>query len=355
MRCPNCEKENNYTDIYCTSCGANIIEPLTKEPRDPDADIKGVTNASIPQWTQARIIEAHSTPLKMGSIKWNILFQFTKCLAFSRDSRKLYSGSLNKELKVWDPDSGEILNSVKADSWSIEGMAVSPDGTQLLTVGWDLDSKLWDMETMKVVRTFSGTTEYKYSVRFSPCGYYAAMGSVNRVEIFDLSGGKCIKTIEPGIQKVSSLSYSPDGKTLAIGESRWNLLIVDVDQGTVIKTLSDHGKGVRGTAFTHDGKYLISGGNDYKVRIWDTVSYQCVNILGGHLFEITSVTLPPDGNYFVTTSHDETVKVWSLSSFECVDSMEGHKTWVESSAFSPDGKYLATGDGIGNIIVWERL
>ncbi len=355
MRCPNCEKENNYTDTYCTNCGANLVVPATIEAQGSDTAVGKAADTLIPQWTQTRFIEAHSTPFKMGSIKWNLLFQFVKCLAFSQDSMKLYSGSLNKELKVWDPGSGELLHSVKADDWSIEGMAVSPDGSQLLSVGWDLASKLWDMETHKVIRTFSGTTEYKYSVRFSPCGYYAAIGSVNRVEIFDVASGECKKVLEPNTHKVNSLSYSHDGKVIAIGESKKNLVIMDVDNGTIIKTMGDHGKGVRGTAFTPDGKYLISGGNDNKVRIWDTVSYQCIRILEGHTNEVTSVTLSPEGNYFITTGHDETVKVWSLSSFECVNSLEGHKTWVESAAFSPDGKYLATGDGIGNIILWERL
>lgn len=355
MQCPNCGKENKFTEIYCSSCGASFVTGGGGETGGNEASVKAAIDASIPQWTQARLIEAHSTPFKMGSIKWNLIFQFARCLAFSGNGKKLYSGSLNKELKAWDPDTGELLNSVKADDWSIEGIASSPDGSQLLTVGWDLESKLWDPESLSVIRKFTGSIEYKYSVAFSPCGYYAAIGSVNKVEIFDIASGKCEKMVEPGIQKVNSLSYSPDGKTLAIGESGKNLLIMDVAQGAIIKTLSEHGKGVRGTAFTRDGKYLISGGNDNNARIWETASYKCVKTLIGHQSEITSVNIPPVGNYCITTSHDETVKVWSLTSFECADSMEGHKTWVESSVFSPDGKYLATGDGIGNIIIWERL
>jgi len=61
---------------------------------------------------------------------------------------------------------------------------------------------------------------------------------------------------------VSSVSYSPDGKTLVSGSADNTVKLWDVATGKEIKTLSGHQAYVSSVSFSPDGKTLVSGSGD---------------------------------------------------------------------------------------------
>ena len=68
--------------------------------------------------------------------------------------------------------------------------AVSPDGTKMLTGSSDGKTRLWDMETGKVIRTFSGHSAYVTSVAFSPDGSKILTGSYDKTaRLWDVATG----------------------------------------------------------------------------------------------------------------------------------------------------------------------
>ncbi|OFY16560.1 MAG: hypothetical protein A2X11_12685 [Bacteroidetes bacterium GWE2_42_24] len=57
-------------------------------------------------------------------------------MAFSPDGSLLYTGSTDKSLKIWNTSDGYLLNSVDVTQ-PINALAVSPDGTKVVTAGGD--------------------------------------------------------------------------------------------------------------------------------------------------------------------------------------------------------------------------
>jgi WD40 repeat protein len=95
------------------------------------------------------------------------------------------------------------------------------------------------------------------------------------IVLWDAASAKVRTTIKQKDQPlVSSLAFSPDGKTLAAaagGRDHEPGLIVlwDASTGKRRLTLTGHTNAVMSVAFSPDGKFLASGGADSTVRLWD--------------------------------------------------------------------------------------
>jgi hypothetical protein len=192
------------------------------------------------------------------------------------------------------------------------------------------------------------------SVAFSPDGKTALSGSWDdTVKWWDLSIGSVIKTLEGHSFFVNSVAFSPDGKTALSGSWDETVKWWDLSTGRVIKTLEGHSKRVKSVAFSPNGKTALSGSDDNTVKWWDLSTGRVIKTLEGHSSSVYSVALSPDGKTALSGSYDNTVKWWDLSTGSVIKTLEGHSSDVESVAFSPDGKTALSGSGDNTTRLWN--
>lgn len=224
------------------------------------------------------------------------------------------------------------------------------------------------LQQTKLNATIRGHESDVTSVAFSPDGKTLASASWDdTIRLWDVATGKEIGDPLTGHTAiVRSVTFRPDGKMLASASCepddvrskcvRGEIRLWDVSTGKEVgEPLTGHLSEVISVAFSPDGKLLASASADDTVRLWDVSSGKEIGEpLRGHLYEVKSVTFSPDGKILASGSADNTIRLWDVSSGKRIgESLAGHTDAVYSVGFSPDGKTLASGSLDETIRVWD--
>lgn len=261
--------------------------------------------------------------VQTGNVKQTLPGEYAKYLSvtFSPDGQTIASGSSEGKIKLWDARTGKLKQILVADSFSIPVVAFSPDGRSLASgstqMKWDKTLKLWDVKSGEVKQNFYDRIDEFYmptisTLAFSPDGKTLAAASPDKlVKLFDVNSGQLKQTFTGHTGWVKSISFSPDGKTLASGGGiDPTVKLWDVQSGQLKQTLTGHTGSVDAVAFSPGGKTLATGGADKTIKLWDVQTNVLKQILTGHTDGILSIAFSPDGKTLASGSADKTVKLW---------------------------------------------
>lgn len=148
----------------------------------------------------------------------------------------------------------------------------------------------------------------------------------------------------PGVGRVFSLTFAPDGKTLLAGAWDGSIRLWDVATGKELRQYTGHRGWVRTVAFSPDGKTVASAGKDKIIRVWETATGKELRRLQGDqsMFGIEHIAYSPDGK--LLASLGQSLRLWDTATGREVQRFDSRPgSWISSLAFSADGKYLAYG------------
>lgn len=166
----------------------------------------------------------------------------------------------------------------------------------------------------------------------------ATVLSNNTIFLFSLQDGKEIKSIPNQGKPIRVLTFQPDGKTLAGGDSDGNIILWSVFSGNIIFKLTKHKRAISCLEFTSDGKFLASSAADLKILIWSVLDSSLIYELQGHSQEPTALFFSHNQNRLASISRDGTVKIWGTPKLEKKSDLPAPLI-AESDALNKQGDY----------------
>jgi WD40 repeat protein len=124
------------------------------------------------------------------------------------------------------------------------------------------------------------------------------------IQITDLRSNRTVALLTNHAYFVSSLAFSPDGKTLASGSGDLTIKFWNTSTWKEISTLKGSLEEIWALAFSRDGKLLFSGAKDGTIKVWDGKirSYQ-----------VPPVKLPDDATSFEVLPGCQTPLCWHMN------------------------------------------
>ncbi|KAJ7634463.1 chromatin associated protein [Roridomyces roridus] len=229
-------------------------------------------------------------------------------LDFSRDGRRIVSGSGDRTARIWDlenptappmvlavePSEGATAPGGGATDAGVTSVAMSPDGRFVAAGSLDTVVRLWDTQTGALVERLRGHRDSVYSVVWTPDGRGVVSGSLD----------KTLKYWDVGSlgAKVVAKKEGTNGLSKEAGDK--------AAQCTM--NFAGHKDYVLSVAVSHDGQWVVSGSKDRRVQFWDrNGTTQCM--LQGHKNSVISIDLNPTTSLLATGSGDNLARIWSYT------------------------------------------
>jgi WD40 repeat protein len=282
------------------------------------------------------------------------------CVAFASDGRTLASGSGDRAVKLWEPATGKERATLKGHRYAVLGLSFSPDGRLLASASADRTVRLWDLASRQETACFRGAgvkCSWK-GVTFSPDGKLLAAGSEgwfwnsgegSGVTVWDVASGKEIASLDVARQKIWSVSFSPDGRTLAIGTQGSGVVFWDYRSGA--RRCLTAGRTVRAVAYAPGGRTLAAAAAQ-AVELWE-VPAGTMRLLKGHRGLVWSVAFAPDGDTLLSGSKDGNVCLWDATTGRARAAFNWDVGKLNAVAVSPDGMLAAAGGARRAFVLWD--
>ncbi|XP_024993188.1 zinc finger CCCH domain-containing protein 48-like isoform X2 [Cynara cardunculus var. scolymus] len=197
-------------------------------------------------------------------------------IALPSGSNKLYCGSKDKSLRVWDCNSGQCGAVLDFDD---ECATLVNEGPWIF-VGLRDMIKAWNLNT-----------QHELVIRGNG-------GQVNAITMFE-------DILFAGMEDGTVLSWKSTSETSFSGEPT---------------SLVGHTKSV--LSLIVGAKRLFSGSADQTIRVWDAESLECVHVLNGHTDDVTTVLCWD--HYLLSGSLDKKIKVWAATGSGNIEEVYEH-------------------------------
>lgn len=180
-------------------------------------------------------------------------------------------------------------------------------------------------------------------------GEWIAVANENEVRLSNV-GRKRGRSMRTSGAPIGAVTFSNDGKTIAVGASDGFVRVLAVDGDDEDEVVRVHDGAIDTITFTPDDETMVSGGFDGKVSILPVGKGAKPRRITVHEGGVTVVAT--SDRYVASGGRDGIVRVYDRKRKKTVE-LRGHEGTISALAFDSDGRYIASGGEDRRLIVWN--
>ncbi len=300
--------------------------PIAQIGNLPDGDVIALTSRGrVLRWDR-----------ETNSVTWSIdaYEQQGFSVASSYNSSFVMTAGIPANVRIWNLRDGETP-TVFPMSWGVRFAAIHPNGKWFAgpmssdTKDYSLpnsesqkfdpkegDIALWDAESKKIIRKFSGLKNWSLGLSFSSTGNLLATTSVeNAVVVWNVSTAERLTYIPLENLTPKQVCFDENEERLFIGCSDGQVLVWNLAQNQIDQSLVCHGDEISKLLLIDNGNRLITTSiNDSRVRVWDWIAGQKVMELESGLSGISDLITNPQGTELMMAGSDKGIRIFRIAS-----------------------------------------
>lgn len=207
-------------------------------------------------------------------------------------------------------------------------------------------------DALRVIPLSQSGYEEAYSLTYSDDGKYLAVGGLSGIYLFDAQKLSLLDYLNTQALARSML-FLPNSHMLAAGLFDNTIKLWHVPDNQLTNTLSGPQGWIRGISNSKDGSLLASASDDNTVRVWKMPVGELILTIDQNTQGVRGVAISPNGKLVAGALEDNTVRVWRVADGSLLYTLSGHTDWVRCLAFSPDGSLLASGSFDMAVRLWH--
>ena len=264
-------------------------------------------------------------------------------VVFSPDGKTIASASHDKTIRLWD-----IQNSLPTYQ-NVDSLSYDTNGQFIVVTKGKVTLMSQDK---KIIRSFpveTGTSldvvprRVVIKIGISPNNKIIATTDTKTVKLWTIEG-KLIATLA----SASQFSFNPDSKSIATVTSDNNTVKLWGLDGQLLRTWQTGQKRITSISFSPDGKNLVTG--DQTLKIW-SLDGKLQQTISGNTNNILDIAYSSDGEIIATASGEKIVKLWSNNGKVSTTIKQSER--VSSLSFIPNTHILVTGLEKGDLTFWN--
>jgi WD40 repeat protein len=281
-------------------------------------------------------------------------------IAVSDEASLAATASLDGTARVWNTKDWQLIKELRGHQKAIRNAAISSDGKLMVTASDDKTVRVWDVRAGQQLYqlSISPDSDRAAEVSFSPDGKLIAVyGLKTDIEILEAGTGRVQAKING--DPLIACQFSPDNRFVltsfsGLNSSQGGIRIWDARTGEAIEWPEDP-KELTGAAFGPKGKLIATGDGRGVTRIFELDTRKPLHKLEGPKHSVTAIAFSPDGKLLAVATEDNSVRIWSVETGEELTNLRGHTDIIFNARFSRDGKFIFTESADNSARMWQSV
>ncbi|MEV5826863.1 protein kinase [Spirillospora sp. NPDC052242] len=179
----------------------------------------------------------------------------------------------------------------------------------------------------------------------------ASAAKDSRINLWELSTGAQVRSIETGQRGVGALRFSRDGAHLTSIGADDEIRVWETETGRCVNAVRLPRAHRR--VLSRDGRLaLVAHGVEGSVRLWDAFTGECLHVMPGP-HPVTALWIDAGGRRFLTAGNDRhrdprsedpaLIRLWDSTDGRCLLTLRPESKEVKSACMTPDGSFILAG------------